>query len=180
MKRPLLRGNHSSVGLSAPRSLISCGTTSESTCRAAITQALGALGRRKMDLEGICGQSSPSLLCIRRHSTSTALVQGFPPTPPPPSPLLPSIYLFCQALCWMAVKRYKLKVWATSNKANWYGGAMTGRLRRLRESGGKSAAPAEGGWWGIEGAAVKPGGEMEAWCRLLASVASVTIGADVN
>lgn len=75
MKRPLLRGNHSSVGLSAPRSLISCGTTSESTCRAAITQALGALGRRKMDLEGICGQSSPSLLCIRRHGTSTALVQ---------------------------------------------------------------------------------------------------------
>lgn len=82
MKRPLLRGNHSSVGLSAPRSLISCGTTSESACRAAITQALGALGRRKMDLEGICGQSSPSLLCIRRHGTSTALVQvSSDPTP---------------------------------------------------------------------------------------------------
>lgn len=82
MKRPLLRGNHSSVGLSAPRSLISCGTTSESTCRAAITQALGALGRRKMDLEGICGQSSPSLLCTRRHGTSTALVQvSSHPTP---------------------------------------------------------------------------------------------------
>lgn len=64
MKKPLLRGNHSSVGLSALRSLISCGTTSESSCRAAITKALGALGGRKMDLEGICGQSSTSLLCI--------------------------------------------------------------------------------------------------------------------
>lgn len=32
-----------------------------------------------------------------------------PPQPsPPPSPLLPSIYLFCQVQCWMAVKRYKL------------------------------------------------------------------------
>lgn len=108
--RPLLRGNHSSVGLSAPRSLISCGTTSESACRAAITKALGALGRRKMDLEGICGQSSTSLLCILHWSRFPSLPRPAPPPQPspPPSPLLPSIYLFCQTQCWMAVKRYKL------------------------------------------------------------------------
>lgn len=88
MKRPLLREITAQLACSAPRSLIFCGTTSESACRAAITQALGALGRRKMDLEGICGQSSPSLLCIRRHGTSNGTGPGLLPPHP-------HLHLFC-------------------------------------------------------------------------------------
>lgn len=98
MRRPLLGEITAEFGLSAPRSLISCGKTSESTCRAAITQALGALSGGKMDLEAICGQSPIHPSSVFRTITRLRSWPGFlPPLLFFSSPLLPP-FLFCFVL----------------------------------------------------------------------------------
>lgn len=109
-------GNHRSLCLSTPKSLISCGTTSESTTKPRYSHYQGNRGfkQRKMDLEGIRSKSAHTSRPL--HSTPLHVHRrSLPPFPFSPSPTS-----FSDASPCTAVKGYKyLGAWATSNKINW-------------------------------------------------------------